>query len=89
MKAKWEWPGPTQILAWIATLTTVILAVTPILPPTTPEWVRVTLGIAAVVGAKLAQSERKLPPTIAEATARLDKHDADSLTRETLPPGAP
>lgn len=89
MKAQWHWPTATQWIAWLATITTVILAVTPILPPTTPDWVRVALGIAAVVGAKLSQSERRLPPTMTEAVKVLDHHDADSLTRETLPEVAP
>ena len=60
MKATWKAPTWTQWLAWATTLGAVVLAVTPLLPATTPEWVRVTLGVVAVVIAKLTQSERKL-----------------------------
>jgi hypothetical protein len=58
----WKAPTWTQWLAWATTLGAVVLAVTPLLPASTPEWVRVTLGIVAVVVAKLTQSERKLTP---------------------------
>lgn len=59
-KATWKAPTWTQWLAWATTLGAMVLAVTPLLPATTPEWVRVTLGIVAVVIAKLTQSERKI-----------------------------
>ena len=73
-KAKWKLPTATQWLAWIAALGIVITAVLPVLPAG-PEWdgVRLGLGVVAVVIAKLAQSERKLPPTVAEAHDTLDK----------------
>ena len=71
-KPKWKWPNATQLLAWAAALGIVITAVLPVLPAG-PEWdgVRVALGVIAVVIAKLAQSERKLPPTVVEAHERL------------------
>ncbi len=72
--AKWKWPNATQLLAWATTLGIVVVAVAPVLPAG-PEWegVRIALGVVAVVIAKLTQSERKLPPSIAEAHDVLDK----------------
>jgi len=73
-KAKWKWPTVTQWIAWATTLGIVVVAVAPVLPAG-PEWdgVRVALGVVAVVIAKLTQSERRIPPTVAEAHETLDK----------------
>lgn len=72
-KPKWKMPKWQTIVGWLTTLSAVIVAVTPVLPASTPDWIRPTLGIVAVVIAAILQSPRKVPPTVAEAHDALDK----------------
>lgn len=63
---------PTIALGWLLTLSMIIAAVTPVLPPETPHWLHTALGIAAVVIAAILQSALKLPPTVPEAVAVIE-----------------
>lgn len=73
MTTKWKMPKWQTIVGWLTTLSAVIVAVTPVLPASTPDWIRPTLGLVAVVIAAILQSPRKIPPTVAEAHETLAK----------------
>lgn len=47
---------PAMIVGWCTSLSMVIAAVTPVLPPSAPEWLRQTLVIVAVIVAALTHS---------------------------------
>lgn len=48
----------TQVVSWLASLSLVLTAVTPVLPPTAPEWLRQALVLVAVTLAALTHSPR-------------------------------
>jgi membrane protein implicated in regulation of membrane protease activity len=47
---------PAMVVSWCLTASMVIAAVTPVLPPSAPEWLRQTLVIVAVIVAALTHS---------------------------------
>lgn len=48
----------TQVVSWMASLSLVLTAITPVLPATAPEWLRQALVLAAVALAALTHSPR-------------------------------
>jgi hypothetical protein len=55
-------PSSNQIVAWSVAGVAIIAAVMPVLPPETPEWVRQTLGILAVILVTFTHKPGAQPP---------------------------